>query len=68
MFHLSFCSNDEGPAWQRTAQPITVHPFTAPIGPAVPIILETFKLFFTTALVGLIVEQPTCMPLMLFVG
>ena len=60
MFHLSFCSNDEGPAWQKTAQPIAVHPFTAPVGPVVPIsasIWETFKLFFTTALVGFIVEQ-----------
>ena len=60
MLHLSFCSNDEGPAWQKTVQPIAVHPFTAPVGPAVPIsasILETFNLFFTTALVRLIVEQ-----------
>ena len=58
--HLSFCSSDEGPAWQKLAQPVTVQPFTAPVGPAIPVsaaILETFQLFFTTALVRLIVEQ-----------
>lgn len=46
MFHLSFCSNDEGPAWQKTAQPITVHPFTAPVGPAVPISASDIQVVF----------------------
>ena len=56
--YLSFCS--EGPAWQSSAQPVTAQPFTAAVGPAIPVpasILETFQLFFTATLVNLVVEQ-----------
>ena len=58
--HFSLCSDGEGPTWQSSAQSITVEPFTEAVGPTIPVppsILETFQLFFTTALVRCIVVQ-----------
>ena len=46
--------------WSSSTTPVVVHPFNRPIGLAVTLsacILEVFKLFFTPALVELIVEQ-----------
>ena len=59
--HSSLISNDsDGPAWQRTARPVQIEPFTAAVGPAVSIsasIVETFQIFFTAALLNSVVEQ-----------
>ncbi len=52
--------SDEGPSWQAAGTAVTVQQFTGAVGPAVPVstlILETFKLFFTAALLQLVVEQ-----------
>ena len=46
--------------WSDSAQAVHLEPFTAPVGPAIPItasILETFQLFFSVALVKDIVQQ-----------
>ena len=51
---------DDALKWKDSDEAVHVECFTAPVGPAVPVpasILETFQLFFTSALVTLIVEQ-----------
>ena len=68
-FHLQ-CSNiycfctcsatTSDPQWKTTPQPVIVHPFTAPSGPATgiaPNLLTIFQLFFTTTLMESIVNQ-----------
>ena len=55
--HLSFISNDDdGPAWQTTAQPVRIEPFTAAVSISTSI-LETFRIFFTAALLKPVVGQ-----------
>ena len=58
------CSHDDRPdddlQWRETTSTIDVEPITEHVGPAVSIsahILDIFKLFFTTVLIDLIVEQ-----------
>ena len=49
-----------GEEWQTSAEPVVVEQFTGDVGPCIPVpasILETFQLFFTASLVGLVVEQ-----------
>lgn len=46
--------------WQSTADTVHVEAFSAAVGPAIPLpatILETFQLFFTAAIVNLVVDQ-----------
>ena len=50
---------DQSP-WSSVTTAVNVEPFTRSIGPAIALstcILELFKLFFTPALIDLIVEQ-----------
>ena len=52
--------SDTPPSWSSTLKPVTITPFSAPVGPTVAIPespLDTFKLMFTTDLQDEIVKQ-----------
>ena len=58
------CGRDVGPSqddsWTKTMTPTVVEKFQQPSGPSVlisAVVLEVFRLFFTTTLIDLIVDQ-----------
>ena len=57
---LFYVPCSDGPSWKCSAESITIHPYTISTGPVVPItgcLLAIFRLFFTTELLYMIVEQ-----------
>ena len=55
-----FCYSSTNSPWSAKTHPVHVTTFVEPVGPSKilpPTILGIFKLFFTTALIGYIVEQ-----------
>ena len=60
MLHLQVVSCSDSDNWKVETHSVSTTPFVQPVGPAhilPPSLLEIFKLFMTSALVAMIVEQ-----------